>query len=112
MWKTGGLIDSLQWSLTFSLLPGKKQAMAWCLHCRFKRKKKKKKDAFPNKWKRLFGEELGQVIWALASNKLFGGASKYHHTSNKYSSQQGFAYINLRVIDSSLSMNRKKNLFD
>lgn len=36
------------------------------------KEKKKKKDAFPNKWKSLFGGELGQVICALAS-KLLGG---------------------------------------
>lgn len=65
MWKTGGLIDSLQWSLTFSLLPGKKQAMAWCLYCRFKRKKEEE---------RCFSKQMEESIWGRirSGNMRFG----------------------------------------
>lgn len=70
MWKTGGLIDSLQWSLTFYYQ--EKNKLQLDVYTLGLKEKKKKKEAFPNKWKSLFGGELGQVIWALAS-KLFGG---------------------------------------
>ena len=100
MWKTKGLIDSLQWSLYFLSTTRKKTSNRLVFTLQVKKKKEEK---------RCFSKQMEESIWGRirSGNMGFGiqtiwEASKYHHTSNKSSSQQGFTYINLRVIDSSL----------